>query len=152
MEYRIPEPAVKRTTLVITAGITWMLVGIFLLLRGFINFEIITLKSIIITITAVFLGYLKARLIFYRIIEKNITRIKQLAPEKEKICIFAFQAIQSYLIVIFMILLGWILRRSPLDPYILSFIYILIGFALMISSIKYFQSSKQFTQQGENHY
>jgi hypothetical protein len=150
MNFQIPEPAVKRTTLVKTAGYIWILVGLFLIIRGLTTFITLDLYTFSLAITAIVLGYLKARFIFYKIISKNITRIKELAPEKEKVCIFAFQAIQSYLIVFLMILLGWILRISPLEANLLSFIYILIGFALFISSFKYFNSVKFFTTPQED--
>jgi hypothetical protein len=152
MNFQIPEPAAKRTNLVKTAGFIWMLVGLFLIIRGLTIISILDLYTISLSLIAVGIGYLKARFIFYKIISNNINRIKQLAPEKEKVCIFAFQAIQSYLIVFLMILLGWILRISPLGTNILSFIYILIGFALSISSIKYFKSAKLFTQQEDSPY
>lgn len=145
MRFQIPEPAARRADIIKTAGVIWALVGLLLIIRGILNFKILDIYSFLITIIAFLMGYLKARFIFYKIISKNIIRIKQLAPEKEKICIFAFQAIQSYFIVVLMILLGLLLRSSPLNTNILSFIYILIGFALFMSSIKYFKSVRFFS-------
>jgi hypothetical protein len=152
MNFQIHEPAAKRTTLVKTAGFIWIAVGLFLIIRGLTTFLILDLYALFLTIFAIVIGYLKAKFIFYKIISNNIMRIKQLAPEKDKVCIFAFQAIQSYLIVLLMILLGWILKISPIETNILSFIYILIGIALLISSIKYFKSVKEFTPQEDNPY
>jgi len=150
MKFQIPDPAVKRTILVKTAGFIWVLVGLFLIIRGILNFKIFNVYTFFFTIIAVLMGYLKARFIFYKIISKNLNRIKLLSPEKEKVCVFAFQAIQSYLIVFFMIFLGWLLRISHLNTDLLSFIYILIGSALLISSIKYFKSTELFTTRQED--
>lgn len=139
----IPEPAVKRSTLVLTAGILWSLVGIFLFIRGFFRLLPLSALSYILIGGAVLLGILKSRLVFYKIIDKNVERIKALSPHKDKICIFAFQAIQSYLIAGFMIALGIYLRHLPFPPQYYGTLLVLIGTALLISGLKYIQAKKE---------
>lgn len=121
-----------------------MAAGLFLIIRGILFVPQFDLHSCLKIAAAIPIGYLKSRLTFYKIIDNNMTRIKELAPEKEKICIFAFQAFQSYLLVLIMISLGMILRLSSIDRLILGIIYVAIGFALLNASLKYFKASSQF--------
>jgi hypothetical protein len=72
---------------------------------------------------------------FSRIALKNISRLCLLS---DKICIFAFQAWRSYLLIIFMIMLGIMLRDSPLPKHFLAIIYMTIGGALFLSSFHYY--------------
>jgi len=58
---------------------------------------------IVTALSAIVIGLLKSRFVFSKIIKKNIERIKNLSPHKEKICIFAFQAMQSYFIILVMV-------------------------------------------------
>ncbi len=69
---------------------------------------------------ALAIGLVKGRFVFSRFARKNILRIRELSPQKEKICIFAFQAMQSYLIIIGMVTLGILLRLSPLPRELLA--------------------------------
>jgi hypothetical protein len=54
-----------------------------------------------------------------------------------KRCIFAFISWKSYLLVVLMALLGVLLRHSSLPRQYLAIIYIGIGLALVLSSIRY---------------
>ena len=85
----------------------------------------------------ILLGLLKGKYIFARLAKQNVQRIDQISPHKEKICIFAFQAWQSYLIVLVMIGLGMALRVSPLPRVYLIGIYLLIGVGLLVGSRAY---------------
>ena len=141
----IPEPAVKRTTLVFTAGLLWAIIGLFLCGRGLSKLMPFEKPDYIYIAVAVFLGILKSQFIFSGIIDKNIKRIKELSPHKDKICIFAFQAIQAYLIAVFMIGLGLVLRHLPIPVLWYAAILILIGTALLFSGIKYLSATKDVT-------
>lgn len=66
--------------------------------------------------------------------KKNIRRLRRL-PDRG--CFFAFQAWQSYLIILFMVGLGGTLRNSPIPKNILSVIYTAIGGALFLGSFYY---------------
>ncbi|KAA3630830.1 MAG: hypothetical protein DWP97_14505 [Calditrichaeota bacterium] len=136
----IPEPAVKRTTLVFTAGLLWAVIGLFLFGRGIANFLPFENSGYIYIGGAILLGILKSQLIFSKIIDKNVQRIKELAPQKDKICIFAFQALESYLIALVMIGLGLFLRTLDIPPMIYGGILILIGTALLLSGLKYIKA------------
>ena len=131
------EPAVKRTTLIRTAGSIWIIIGLFLLVRGMVRLYPLEVTDYLIIGGGLLLGILKSQLIFRKIIDKNIMRINELAPHKDKICIFAFQAVQSYLLVAIMVTVGIIIRSLPIDNMIIGGILILIGTALVLSGINY---------------
>ena len=139
----IPEPAVKRTTLIFTAGILWACIGLFLLGRGITKLLPFNSFSYILTGGGVLLGILKSKFVFNKIINKNIERIKSLSPHKEKICIFAFQANQSYILVLIMMSIGILLRHLPINPLYYGTILILIGTALFKSSLLYFSAIRE---------
>ena len=138
----IPEPAAKRTTLILVAGTLWSIIGLFLIGRGIkVQLPLISISYIFISI-AIIIGILKSKFIFAKIINKNVDRIKNLSPHKEKICVFAFQAYQSYLLVIVMMSVGILLRHLPIDHVYYGSILIAIGTALFLSSLRYFQMVK----------
>ena len=71
---------------------------------------------------------------FLRIVDRNLGRI---LPMQGKQCLFAFMSWRSYLLIAVMMLLGIVLRRSPLPRPYLSIVYIAIGLALVLSSVRY---------------
>lgn len=137
----LPEPAVSRHALVMTSGIVWLMAGLILSLRGFgwiiDNSQIWWLLAII----SILIGSLKSYFVFFKVIKKNVRRIRELAPHKDKICIFAFQANMSYLLVILMMSTGHFLRLSPIPRLYLGILYLAIGVALAISGLKYINES-----------
>lgn len=135
---KIKEPAISRHKLVLGAGISWFAVGILLIFRGFQATDDF-LWPVAIGLVA---GFLKQRFIFARIAKINIERIKELAPHKDKVCLFAFQSVQSYLIVVVMVTFGILLRQAPLPPPVLATIYYTIGTGLFLSSFVYFRNIK----------
>ncbi len=72
---------------------------------------------------------------FSKIAEKNIDRLC-LFPEK--VCFFAFQAWKSYLLILMMIGMGYLLRHSLIQKGYLAVVYIAIGGALFLSSFHYY--------------
>lgn len=82
-------------------------------------------------------GLLKSRFVLGVVAEKNLQRIRELLPHKEKICIFAFQANLSYLLIGLMMAMGMILRRLELPADLIVPLYIMIGTALMHAGLKY---------------
>ncbi len=142
MSLATKEPAVSRRTLALAGGVLWSLVGGFLILRAAIWLNYGRGMDYIMAAVAIFLGLLKGRFVFQKIVKKNLTRIASLSPHKEKICIFAFQAIASYLIALLMIGLGIALRMSPIPRDWLAALYILIGVALIRGALVYFGASR----------
>ena len=71
---------------------------------------------------------------FLKIAEKNMSRILEL---KGKRCFFAFIPWKSYLIIGVMVAMGAILRHSMIPKKSLAILYIGIGLALILSSVRY---------------
>ena len=71
---------------------------------------------------------------FLKIVDKNLDRI---LPMEGARCIFSFMSWKSYMIVIGMVAMGILLRRSPIPKPYLSMVYIGIGLALLLSSVRY---------------
>lgn len=129
------KPAVKTRYLILISGLVWVAIGIMLNVMAFIWLHDFHIERTWIYITG---GILMALVIhhfgFLRIVDRNLGRIKSLKAET---CVFAFMSWKSYLLVIIMITMGILLRHSPLPRNLLSVIYIGIGFALILSSIRY---------------
>ncbi len=71
---------------------------------------------------------------FLRIVDKNLGRI---LPMKGKKCLFSFMSWKSYFLVAVMAAMGIRLRHSSIPKSYLSVLYIGIGMALILSSIRY---------------
>ena len=129
------KPAVPKNVLLVLAGIVWECVGIMLLLLAFSWLSAIPDTFFYIHSGA---GILLALLIhhfgFLRIVDKNLDRILRMDG---KTCIFAFFPRKSYLLILVMVLMGALLRHSMIPKKYLAILYIGIGLALILSSVRY---------------
>jgi len=144
MGMRIKEPAAKRKTLVTTAGTVWLIVGISLSIVAIVWLSTGSPESYLFAGIALVAGLIVSRFGFSRILKRNVQRIRDLSPHKERICIFAFQAIQSYLLILVMAGLGYTLRHLPLPHVYLAAIYLTIGVALFRSGFDYLKAARTF--------
>jgi len=129
------KPGVSRRTLLLLAGLVWIGVGTMLLslaagwLREGHPAHLLGLVAG---------GVLAALLIhhfgFLRVVDKNLGRI---LPMEGKRCVFSFISWKSYLMVALMMGLGLALRHSPIPKPYLAVLYLGIGLALILSSIRY---------------
>ena len=130
------NPAVSKYWLIAMAGLMWSAVGIMLLHLAYIWLATVNWS---LGLPLGSLGIISAlasyRYGFSKIALKNIVRLCLLP---DKYCIFAFQAWKSYLIVIFMIILGIALRNLPIPKHFLAVIYATIGGALLLSSFHFY--------------
>jgi len=133
------KPAAPKFILLLISGTMWFGVGIFLNTYAYswLNREFQILNLLFIGI-GILLAITIHRYGFSKVAQKNINRIN-LLPDKP--CIFSFMAWKSYFLVMFMISLGITLRLSTIPKNYLSIVYIGIGLALILSSLKYFQSA-----------
>jgi hypothetical protein len=132
------EPAARRETLVLVAGIAWSLVGLALITVA-VAWILGSLESIeIVTPIGIVCGYLVYRFGFSGLVRRNLVRIYAQAPHKEKVCVFAFQNTRSYFMVILMMAMGYGLRHSGLPRVYISPIYLAIGIGLTLSSLLYY--------------
>ncbi|HUU37291.1 MAG TPA: hypothetical protein VMW46_03685 [Candidatus Desulfaltia sp.] len=136
----IPEPAVRRQTLILSAAVVWALVGAFLSFRAVLWFRSSPRTVSWMVVLALVIGFLKGHFLLSKMARRNIKRILGLSPHKEKICLFAFQAIQAYLVIFGMMAIGIILRHSSVAREVLAIIYLAIGSGLMYASIPYWMA------------
>lgn len=130
------KPAVPKFILFLISGLMWSGVGFFLNSYAvrWINDDI-EVNIIMIIGLGILMALIIHRFGFNKIVLKNSNRISQM---NEFPCIFSFMAWKSYLLVFVMISLGLTLRLSSIPRSYLAIIYIAIGCALIISSIKYY--------------
>ena len=129
------KPAVTKNILVLMAGTVWVCAGFMLLFMAFswlnrasgISIYPYALTGILLALPVHHFGFL-------RIVDKNLNRILLM---DRKICFFSFVPSRSYLIIIVMIVMGILLRHSTIPKYDLAILYIGIGLALILSSIRY---------------
>lgn len=130
------NPAVPKFVLFLIAGAMWSSVGIML-----DTLPVQWLKNYqgqvwVFVVSGLLLAFIIHHFGFLKIVNKNIKRITELP---EKACVFSFISWKSYLIIIIMITLGITLRHSTIPKQFLSIIYIGIGTALFLSSIRYYR-------------
>jgi len=136
LDIRSYEPAVSRRVLILISGILWNAVGALLCIYATGWLAGLTGLTLYIHI---FLGAMGAFLIYHFGFEKlavrNIGRIRELKP---RICIFAFQAWKSYLMILIMMAMGIAIRHSHFPKKFLISPYYAIGMALMMGSFRYY--------------
>ena len=129
------KPAVTKNFLLFLAGIVWECVGIMLLVLAFswlstasnINIYLYAGVGVVLALLVHHFGFLK-------IVDRNLKRIILM---NEKKCLFAFIPWKSYLIIVVMIAMGAALRHSVIPKEDLAILYIGIGLALILSSVRY---------------
>lgn len=129
------KPAVPKKVLLILAGLVWECVGIMLLILAF-SWLSTTSHTELYAFSGA--GILLALLVhhfgFLRIVDKNLERILQMKGKK---CLFSFFPRNSYPVIAVMVLIGVILRHSMIQKTYLATLYIGIGLALILSSVRY---------------
>ncbi|MBC8216415.1 MAG: hypothetical protein ISS10_02205 [Candidatus Marinimicrobia bacterium] len=133
----LTKPAVNKRWLLLVSGLLWSGVGIMLntfAFRWVGQYHGMELFTVIFV--GIVLGITIAKFGFRHIAKKNIQRINSLP---ERVCVFAFQAWKSYILILVMMSMGIFLRTSSLFPKILlSPMYIGIGTALFVSGLEYY--------------
>lgn len=130
------NPAIPARWLMLTAGGMWSAVGLLLgsyAVRWWMASTpwfilILVFVGVILAITAYFTQ-------FRKLARKNIARIKGF---NNKVCIFAFQAVKGYLIIVVMMAGGVLLKHSSIPKEYLAIVYCAIGGALFLSSTEYY--------------
>jgi hypothetical protein len=132
------KPAVPRKFLPLIAGVIWVAVGAMLvaLAAGWLLDDAWHHGNLLCGSGAAG-AFIVCHFGFLRVVDKNLGRIALL---DERPCAFAFQSWKSYLLVAVMIVMGEGLRQSPLPKPILAVLYIAIGGALLLSSLRYLRA------------
>jgi len=136
LDLRKFKPSVRTRYLLLILGLMWMAVGIMLNIFAFSWLA----ESGETSFPLVVFGIVAALIIHHfgllRIVDKNLGRIR---PMNDRPCVFAFMSWKSYLLVAIMIGLGITLRHTAIPRKWISLIYIAMGSALFLSSIRYFR-------------
>ena len=129
------KPAVTKNVLLFLAGFVWTCVGTMLLFLAFSWLsKAPNANSTVFVSAGIVLALLVHHFGFLRIVDKNLKRI---LPMDDKKCVFSFISWKSYLIIAVMIAMGTTLRRSAIPKQYLAVVYIGIGLALILSSVRY---------------
>ncbi len=128
------KPAVNTRVLLFLAGFMWLGVGATLL---FLSFSWLNAFQANGSFLFGGLGIIMALIVhhfgFLKIVDKNLGRILPMEGTK---CVFSFITWKSYIIVAVMVTMGSVLRHSSIPKTYLSTLYIGIGLALLLSSIR----------------
>ncbi len=114
------------------AALMWSAVGIFLFARGVLNIVVLddSLKYLWVSI-ALLAGLLKAKII----LEKTAARIAaRILGRSSDSCLFGFLSGKSWFLIALMIIMGKLLRATPLSRSLVWSVYVAIGAALFASS------------------
>ena len=129
------KPGVSKRVLLLIAGVMWIGVGI--MLDG-LSYSWLWVEKPNSALIAAIVGFVSALIIhhlgFLRIVDKNLGRI---LPMEGKRCVFSFMPWKSYILIIIMILMGFLLRHLPVPKLYLAVLYSGIGTALILSSMRY---------------
>ncbi|MEN8121689.1 MAG: hypothetical protein ABFS35_15160 [Bacteroidota bacterium] len=131
-------PKVNKNILIIIAGVLWTSVGILLIRIASNWFHLLSKSEFIFSIIGgLLLGSVISYFGFSNLAKKNIERINLYS---NNVCLWAFQKWQTYFLIIFMIGLGIFMRTTSFIPkFLLTPMYIGIGFALFTASFKYYE-------------
>ena len=133
--------SVNRKTLYIIAGTLWAIIGLILLCLSVYWLISISKLSLLVMIPGVIGAVVVHHFMLSKVAEENIDRIINLSPEKEQICLFAFQNVRGYFVVLIMVVLGYTLRHLPIPRLYIAPVYSTMGLALIFSSLRYFRHS-----------
>lgn len=129
------KPGVNKKIHLLLAAAIWPLVGITLFQRG-LNWIVDSGYNWLIPVSFV-VGTMKSFLIFDRTAKKGIDRILRFG---DNTCIGAVYSVKTWVMVLGMMSLGFVLRSLSISPHILGTFYVAIGWGLFLSSRYAWQS------------
>jgi hypothetical protein len=129
------KPGVSKSVLLLLAGLLWFATGIML---DVLSYSWLRAENPHDAFAGFMIGFICALIIhhfgFLRIVDRNLDRI---LPMEGRRCVFSFMPWKSYVLIFMMIAMGMLLRLSPIPKLYLSVLYVGIGTALILSSIRY---------------
>ena len=129
------KPGVPKSALLLIAGIMWILGGIFL---NYMAYSWLRAESQGNSFFPLIFGFICGLIIhhfgFLRVVDKNLDRI---LPMEGRRCVFSFISWKSYILIMMMSLMGFLLRHSSIPKLYIAVLYIGIGTALILSSVRY---------------
>ena len=130
---------VTKRHLLLEAALIWTFAGGMLLYRGSVMLILTAGFSWMRIIICLICGLLFFRFVFSKISRKHVNRIINLQGVRHRF--YEFFNSRSYLMMLGMISLGIILRKTSIVPLsALSLAYITMGIPLLLSSIRFYHS------------
>jgi hypothetical protein len=128
-------PTVSKPTLVLLPGLLWVTAGSILLTLavGWLR-QRHPAHLLLLVATGVVAALLIHHFGFLRIVDRNLGRI---LPGEDERSMFSFMPLRSYLLIALMMAMGFALRHSPIPKAYLAVLYLGIGLALLLSSVRY---------------
>lgn len=129
-------PGVNPNTHILLSGLVWILAGIMLNSRAYdwlMNYNGNFFWAY--ASAGLFLGAIKGKLVFRRIVVRNIDRIRNFEGKR---FILEFIPVKSYFLIFFMAMAGYFLRQTSIPREFIAVLYLGIGMALIFSGIQYF--------------
>lgn len=125
------KPGATQHTLLLMSACLWTAIGLLLLVKGGFRLSQLEQQHPVVVLAAVVAGSLKSYLILDRAARRGIERILKF---KDGTCLGAVYSVKTWIVVLFMMTMGVILRNSSLPGNILCFVSITVGWALLMSS------------------
>jgi len=133
------KPSAPKSALLLIAGLMW--IGAAIILDG-LSYSWLAKEKPTYAFIAAVIGFVCALVIhhfgFLRLVDKNVERI---LPMEGARCVFSFISWKNYILIAIMILIGFSLRHLPIPKLYLAVLYIGIGTALLLSSVRYIRYS-----------
>jgi hypothetical protein len=123
------KPGVSARTHLILASMLWTGIGALLLYRGIMYLR--DDRVLLAALAGIILGTLKSRFVLDRTAIRGVARIKTFG---DNTCIGAVYSWKTWLLVLSMMLMGFVLRLSPVSPLLLGLACTAIGWSLLYSS------------------
>lgn len=129
-------PRCNKRSLLLIAGFVWMFAGGMVSKLGFEVLFTSSIHPFISLIVATITFYIFFNFIFIKLVKKHKNRIYE--KEQDKLCLFSFFDVKSYIIMIFMMGLGITIRSiNSINPLCWAAVYIGIGLALFSSGVAF---------------
>lgn len=129
-------PRCKKRNLLFIAGLVWIFAGSMVAKLGLDVIFTSSVHLFISIIVATITFYVFFNFIFIKLVKKHKNRISQ--KEQDKLCLFSFFDIKSYIIMIFMMGIGITIRSIPsINPLCWAAVYIGIGLALFSAGVAF---------------
>lgn len=137
---------VSKKILLGISALVWMIAGFNVLRLGILEYrEYMSFLLVLLTV----LSFLPFGFMFQNMVKKNTIRI--ISFENEKILFLKFFPVKSYLIIVFMMSFGIILRNNDNVPkYFIAFFYTGLGAALFLAGVKFVLNYLRYKSLAEN--
>lgn len=140
------KPAASVTVHLSAAAIMWSMVGLMLAVRGLLHLDFTEWTGFAWAAGAVLTGGIKGQFVLKRTALRAIKRIIERGDGK---CLGGFMSLKSWLLIASMIIMGRLLRTSPLPGNLVWSVYVAVGTALTVSSRFFWQARLKYGNNGD---